>query len=240
MERHVVIHTNARPYPCPHPSCNKTFKRPDALKSHMHTHNEEIHLECPVPGCKAQFQKKSSFQYHLLKHQKPDHYVCNAEDCNKTFTSYNDLKQHQKKNCQCQERKSSSSSSSSSESTKRQNSQDNIFSPDHEFEAIFVEEEEWSPKPTKALHIENKQRKPMPRKDSWDFSEILTQKQSEFILDQKPSGSKFVKFLQTICKVLMDENENLKKQLADQMINVQSRYGVEDSSTFFLEHALDF
>jgi len=66
VQRHVVIHTNARPYVCSHPSCKKAFKRPDALKNHLQTHNGETPFECPVPECKAQFQKKSSFQYHLF------------------------------------------------------------------------------------------------------------------------------------------------------------------------------
>ncbi len=241
MERHVVIHTNSRPYACAHPGCGKTFKRPDALKSHMHTHNEEIHLECPMPGCKAQFQKKSSLQYHLFKHERPNHFLCSSEGCHQTFTSYNDLKQHQKKDC---EARKNSSPSSSAPSTKSQDSKVSrgIGSPDYEFEAIFEEEEEWNSKPTKALHVENKARKTFSRKESFDFdfSEVLSKGQLELNLDKTPTGSKFVKFLQIVCKVLMEENEELKNKLADQMINVQSRYMVDESPGFLMEHALDF
>ena len=46
-ERHLIAHNNDRPYLCHQPFCNKTFKRQDALRVHMHSHSERPQF---IPG----------------------------------------------------------------------------------------------------------------------------------------------------------------------------------------------
>ena len=247
MERHVVIHTNTRPYACAHPSCGKTFKRPDALKSHMETHNEEVHLECPVPGCKAQFQKKSALQYHLLKHQKPNHFLCSFQGCHQTFTSYNDLKQHQKKDCQS--KRASAATQKIEKKTTPVQEADETFVFDisddssKDFENFSWNEEEEEElqilsSPTKKLHTnETGMRVPLQKTDSFDFSERssagpLPEKDKQ---DYTTSG-----FIQSICKQLLQENAKLKKELEDKMNSIQSKYGDDTRINSLLTQALDF
>jgi len=112
-----------------------------------------------------------------------------------------------------------------------------IADPDCKFKDIFLKGEEFSPQPPKALHVESKTRKPLPRKES---REVLTKIQAELLLDKMPSSSKFIKFLQRVCKILRKENEELRKKLTNQMIKVQAKYGVEESPDFLLEHSFDF
>jgi hypothetical protein len=241
MERHVVIHTNTRPYACAHPSCGKTFKRPDALKSHMETHNEEVHLECPVPGCKAQFQKKSALQYHLLKHQQPNHFLCSFQGCHQTFTSYNDLKQHQKKDC-----KSKKSSAMQKSSPKTQEEETFVFDISDDSSKDFEnfswnddEELQILSSPTKKLHTtESEVRVPLQKNDSFDFSERSTGAQSRPSLSEKDNNTPG--FIQSICKQLLQENAKLKKELEDKMNSIQSKYGDDSRLNSLLTQALDF
>ncbi len=92
-------------------------------------------------------------------------------------------------------------------------------------EEIFQKEEELSPRPIKTLHVKNKQ-----RKNTWEFS------RAELDQDKTPSNSNSVNFLQIVCEAWKEENEELKKKLADLMTKVQSKYGFEVSAAFLLEH----
>lgn len=243
MERHIVIHTKTRPYACAHPNCGKTFKRPDALKSHMAIHNEEIQFTCPVPGCNAVFQKKSALQYHVIKHQKPDHFICSFQGCNETFVSYNDLKQHQKKSC------TAAKKNASPPAAQKKSEEDNPFlelSEDshHGFETFSFEEEreDFDPLPTKLLHTESSKSEPLRKKESLELPEISDKSMKEralSFLEGECNDLTANCFIHNICKQLMQENADLKKELADKMTSIQSRFGPEDRVDFLLNQALD-
>jgi len=69
MERHSLVHTKEKPIICSYPNCNKSFKRPEALKNHvevMHIINKTF--VCPIPGCGYQIHKEDSLDFHLGKH----------------------------------------------------------------------------------------------------------------------------------------------------------------------------
>jgi len=67
--RHMVTHTNKRPYVCTFKNCMKGFKRSDALATHMRIHTREKTFECPYGNCKSTFSTKAGLKYHTLKHK---------------------------------------------------------------------------------------------------------------------------------------------------------------------------
>jgi len=67
--RHMVTHTNKRPYVCTYKNCMKGFKRSDALATHMRIHTREKTFECPYRNCKSTFSTKAGLKYHTLKHK---------------------------------------------------------------------------------------------------------------------------------------------------------------------------
>jgi hypothetical protein len=71
--RHMVTHTNKRPYVCTYKNCMKGFKRSDALATHMRIHNREKTFECPYGSCKSTFSTKAGLKYHTLKHKSEKH-----------------------------------------------------------------------------------------------------------------------------------------------------------------------
>jgi len=81
MDRHVLSHTKEKPIVCHYPSCNKNFKRPGALRSHIQiVHVENTVFACPIRGCNYEFQKKSTLQLHLLKHKVIQERAVNASE----------------------------------------------------------------------------------------------------------------------------------------------------------------
>jgi len=237
MERHIVIHAKTRPYACAHPSCGKTFKRPDALKSHMQIHNEDIEYACPVPGCNAVFQKKSALQYHVIKHQKPDHFICSFQGCHETFVSYGDLKIHQKKNCSGAPKKSTSQSKPDEENPFLELSEDSH----HGFESFSFEEEpeEFDPLPTKLLHTESSKSEPLRKKESIELSDKSVKERALSLLQGECKELTAECFMHNICKQLMQENEQLKKELDDKMTSISSKFGTDNRVDFLLNQALD-
>ena len=89
MERHVLIHMKEKPILCPYPSCNKSFKRPDALRNHMQTrHIINKTFVCPLPDCGVQTHDKLSFQFHLIKHQGLQFFASKSPDDGKIYVPW--------------------------------------------------------------------------------------------------------------------------------------------------------
>jgi len=240
MERHIVIHAKTRPYACAHPSCGKTFKRPDALKSHMQIHNEDIEYACPVPGCNAVFQKKSALQYHVIKHQKPDHFICSFQGCHESFVSYGDLKIHQKKNCTGTAKKITSPTAAKSK-TEGENPFLDLSEDSHQgFESFSFEEEteEFDPLPTKLLHTESSKSEPLRKKESLELDKSEKERALSFLQEECTDFSEKC-FIHNICKQLLQENEQLKKELEDKMTSITSKFGTDNRVDFLLNQALD-
>jgi len=69
MERHALVHTKEKPIICSYPNCNKSFKRPEALRNHVETmHIVNKTFVCPIPDCGYQIHKEDSLDFHLGKH----------------------------------------------------------------------------------------------------------------------------------------------------------------------------
>jgi len=106
IKRHLIIHTKDKPYTCKYPDCHRSFKRPDALRNHMQTHDQN-----PLSSCDVRFQKKTVLQHHLVK-QKNEKLLCPSTGCQKSFLTYKHLKQHKTALEYCQKLNQSSSQDS--------------------------------------------------------------------------------------------------------------------------------
>mmetsp|Transcript_102007 Transcript_102007/g.141834 ORF Transcript_102007/g.141834 Transcript_102007/m.141834 type:complete len:163 (+) Transcript_102007:214-702(+) len=69
LEKHMITHSDAKPFACTFPGCDKRYKRSDALKNHYRLHTDEKPFLCTVPGCEQRFRSRCCMDYHLKKHQ---------------------------------------------------------------------------------------------------------------------------------------------------------------------------
>jgi len=67
-DRHMIKHTDEKPYICTFPNCDKRYQRPGALKLHLQTHNDNFQLKCLIPGCDAKFLNITELNRHLWNH----------------------------------------------------------------------------------------------------------------------------------------------------------------------------
>jgi len=89
LREHKRIHSNARPYDCPH--CGKLFKRNDDLKVHIRTHTGVKLYSCR--HCSDRFARPDQLKRHLLEsHDEGTALTCHI--CEKIFKKSIDLEQH--------------------------------------------------------------------------------------------------------------------------------------------------
>ncbi|XP_064818709.1 zinc finger protein 467-like [Oncorhynchus masou masou] len=79
LDKHQVIHTRLRPYPCSVPACAKRFCSPAELKRHTLTHTGERPFPCP--DCDKSFTILAALKTHQRTHTGERPYVC--EVCGK-------------------------------------------------------------------------------------------------------------------------------------------------------------
>lgn len=81
LERHLKSHLTTRPYACD--KCHKTYKRPDALKSHIN--NTHLNIRPHVCSfCGLGFFTRTNLKNHKRTHTGEQPYVC--EICLRGFT----------------------------------------------------------------------------------------------------------------------------------------------------------
>jgi hypothetical protein len=248
MERHIIIHSKDRPYTCTFASCNKKFKRPDALKNHLQTHNEDFPFICTSPGCDEKFHKKAALQYHLLKHNNTEKFTCDFPGCQRSFLTYRHLKQHQSSVCYHQKVAACQAScqpscQASCINEKRELDYFNFEdSSNNEYESLSFEskgnsfEGDFSPRSEKFLHLETGRGEACKFESATpEYSEGSTEMQSVAYLDQDiPEGMNVKDFIKLICKHLVQENQELKRKLANKSDTIQVSYDPEPS-----DHHLD-
>ena len=72
--------------------CEKVFRYPSKLASHMRTHTNERPYECDV--CEKRFRQSGSLQTHMRIHTNERPYECDV--CDKAFRDSGTLKRHKR------------------------------------------------------------------------------------------------------------------------------------------------
>lgn len=93
LDRHLKSHLDVRPYACD--QCNKTYKLPEALKTHIqNTHlNIRPHVCCE---CGSGFFRRSLLSNHQRTHTGEKPFVCDI--CHQTFSFQAGLYLHRQNN----------------------------------------------------------------------------------------------------------------------------------------------
>ncbi|KAL5530074.1 hypothetical protein ACEPAF_6331 [Sanghuangporus sanghuang] len=93
LQRHMRIHTNEKPFVCPHPDCGKAFRQSSALKNHSNYHVRDTSFTCQK--CQMNFFDKPTFNRHVReKHELEYVYACPVPGCGKHFKRKPVFKQH--------------------------------------------------------------------------------------------------------------------------------------------------
>ena len=79
---HMNIHSESKPYECPHTNCRKCFRTKSALNTHINlTHTEIKDNICTI--CGKAFAKAWLLRQHMTRHSANHRYVCLK--CSKSF-----------------------------------------------------------------------------------------------------------------------------------------------------------
>lgn len=65
--RHLVVHSDARPFVCKVKDCGKAFKTESILGSHMKTHSTERNYKCFYDGCDKAFKWNRHLKEHITE-----------------------------------------------------------------------------------------------------------------------------------------------------------------------------
>ena len=66
---HMRVHSDERPFACPHPGCGKRFRQKMHMNRHTRVHTGEKPFACPV--CNKTFNQASSMKRHIhIVHEK--------------------------------------------------------------------------------------------------------------------------------------------------------------------------
>jgi len=88
----MLVHLEAREYPCPH--CDSVFFKPSSLRTHQLTHTNQKDFLCNE--CDQTFARKYQLECHMRKHTD-SYYHCPRSGCKAKFVRKYDLKRHGKR-----------------------------------------------------------------------------------------------------------------------------------------------
>jgi len=188
----------------------------------MQIHNEDFMFACVIPGCNMKFSQKSLLQYHILKHNE-EKFFCDFPGCNKSFLTLKHLKQHQNTTV-CQQKQAVSSHKSSDDFDCFLNRFEDM--PLERSTKSSFDEEDFSPETEKFLHTEGE------RATCLETSNRACKSLENSTIDFKD----FVQLM--ICKYLLDENRQIKAELAISTGPKKEKY--ENQMRAMLKKALNF
>ncbi|EGD73617.1 early growth response protein [Salpingoeca rosetta] len=87
---------------CPHPGCNKVYRRRNHLQRHSHSHKKTLPFVCPE--CDRGFHRKDHYEYHRRVHSGDKPFVCDEKDCGRSFRQRSALTRHKKSHIRERER----------------------------------------------------------------------------------------------------------------------------------------
>ena len=67
LSMHLLVHSNSKPFVCPHSGCAKAFRQKGHLISHHRKHTGEKPFLCPADGCDKRFKDKSGLNTHVKR-----------------------------------------------------------------------------------------------------------------------------------------------------------------------------
>jgi len=96
LKTHSRSHSEARPFPCVVPGCNRAFKDAAKLKRHVLAlhFNEKAHI-CLEKDCEAAFCTPDELKIHLRRHAGSNRFPCSIEGCESSFSDSGDLARHE-------------------------------------------------------------------------------------------------------------------------------------------------
>ena len=97
LKRHMLLHTNPRPYKCRAvhfgTPCTDSFAKKSALSAHEARHRGEHACVCPVEGCGYSCDFPTQLRKHQKKHAKKE-FACGFPDCAERFDSRQAMDAH--------------------------------------------------------------------------------------------------------------------------------------------------
>lgn len=96
LTRHLVTHSQTKPYNCTHPSCDKSFTRSDNLRRHLLSHatttEQQLPFTCSLSKCAKSFSTKQRLNRHEDLHNRPTPFKCKI--CSESFAKKKVLSEH--------------------------------------------------------------------------------------------------------------------------------------------------
>ena len=92
----AVIADAPRPFPCPHPGCDKAYFKLGKLNRHVSTHSAVPTHSCPHLGCPRAFHRSDHLHRHLLSHANVRAFHCTHPSCTASFLTATHLTRHQR------------------------------------------------------------------------------------------------------------------------------------------------
>ena len=93
IKKHILIHTDSKPFKCDIIGCNFRTKTKDNLKAHKLVHTDSKPFKCDIIGCNYASKTKGDLKKHKLIHTD-DSFICGVNGCNFKTKTRILLKQH--------------------------------------------------------------------------------------------------------------------------------------------------
>lgn len=89
-----IINDGKKYHRCVFPSCGKTFRYQSELKRHQFSHTMKRPISCPFPGCGKKFKHEGALRGHIRTHTGETPYMCEEPGCGKSFLNRGALRYH--------------------------------------------------------------------------------------------------------------------------------------------------